>query len=97
MKKATKPAVKKPTQKSAAKKLPVKPKPRQAVSQRDLLVILERMAESAERLTRAAEQMAAAAAAQLSAAAGSQQETERQDEGAGEVVGVMVVDESNEE
>jgi hypothetical protein len=81
--------------KAAAPKQLAKPKPRQALSRTDLLVILERMAESSERLARAAEQMAAAAA-QISAATGTER-SEPRVEVAGEVVDVMVVDEGEEE
>jgi hypothetical protein len=95
MKKATKPAGKKPAAKNpAAKKSPLRPK-QKAEGQAELLPILERLAQSAERLAQAAEQMALATA-RISAAAGSQQGLETQGETPGEVVGVMVIDESEE-
>ena len=52
-----------------------------------------RLAHSAERLPQASE--LALATVRSSAAPGSEQESERQDEGAGEVVDVMVIDEND--
>jgi hypothetical protein len=57
-----------------------------------MMAILARLAESAERLAQAAERLAQAAV-RPAGPQGSEQELE----GAGEVLGVMVVDESDEE
>ena len=92
---ATKPLAAKP--KVTAKSSP-KPKLRKTPSQAELLPILERLTQSAERLAQAAEQLAQAAA-HTSATAGTEQ-PERQVEmleQAGNVIEVVVVDETEEE
>lgn len=61
MKKFTKPATsRKPAARASAPKSSAKPKPR-ALSQAQLLPILERLAQSAERLAQAAERLAESA------------------------------------
>jgi hypothetical protein len=108
MKKASKPAPKAPakkapaTKQSAAKpkaKSSAKPKPRKAQGQAELLPIVERLAQSADRLAQAAERLAEVTV-RLSAAQESELGPERQDEElerAGEVVGMVVVNEGEEE
>ena len=98
MKKTNKPTgAKKPAQqRPGAKAASAKPLRSQALSRPDLLHILEWLARSTERLARAAEQVPLATA-RIPAAAARRQEPEPQAEGAGEVVGLMVVDEGDEE
>jgi len=79
-------------------KSPSKPKPKEAQGQAELLPIIERLAQAAERLAQAAERLAEAAA-RTSATTGTEQ-PQRQDEmpeQAGEVIGVMALDETEKE
>jgi hypothetical protein len=101
MKKATKAAsARTPARKMAATKTPsAKLKSRSSQAQAQLLLILERLAQSAERLAQAAERLAEAAV-RTPGAQESGQNPAGQDEmleRPGEVVGVMVVDESDDE
>jgi hypothetical protein len=100
MKKASKTAsARTPARKMAATKTPsAKPKTRSSQAQAQLLPILERLAQSVERLAQAAERLAEPAGRPLGAqesghSAGQDQMLERP----GEVVGVMVVDESDDD
>ena len=93
MRKTSKPASKKaPGKKPASKKSPSKPKSRKAAGQGDLTQVVERLAQIADRLAEAADRLAEAIARIPGV-----QEGEQEFEGAGEVVGVMVVDESEQE
>jgi hypothetical protein len=100
MKKATKPATaKKPAQQrpvATTKSSSAKPRPRAAQGQAQIVLILERLAKSAERLAQAAERLAQAAV-RTPAIVGSEAEPKRQDQEAGNVVGVVVVDEGEGE
>jgi hypothetical protein len=101
MKKPTKDAsARTPARKMPATKTPsAKPKTRSSQAQAQLLPILERLAQSAERLAQAAERLAEAAV-RPPGAQESRQNPAGQDEmleRPGEVVGVMVVDESDDE
>jgi hypothetical protein len=99
MKKVTKPAGKKPAQKKPElRKSPAKPK-RKAQGQSELIAIVARLDIIADKLTVATERLVEAAV-RLSAAQETEPEAERQNqelEPPGEVVGVVVVDEGDEE
>jgi hypothetical protein len=101
MKKTTsKPATKKPAQKKPATTKPsAKPK-RKAQGQSELVAIVARLDAIADKLTEATSQLVESAV-RLSAAQESQQEHQRQDETletpGGEVVGIVVVDESEDQ
>jgi hypothetical protein len=99
MKKAIKPTIKKPApKKPAAKKSSAKPR-RKAAGQSELAAIVARLDAIADKLSDATGQLVEAAV-RLSAAQGSQPVAESQNkeiEKPGEVVGVMLVDESGEE
>ena len=93
MKKTSKPASKKASgKKLASKKSPSNPKSRKAAGQGDLTQVVERLAQIADRLAETASRLAEAIARIPGV-----QEGEQELEGAGEVVGVMVVDESEQE
>ena len=93
MKKTSKPASKKaPGKKPAAKKSPSKPKSRTSAGQGDLSQVVERLSQIADRLAETTDRLAEAVARIPGV-----QESEPELEGAGEVVGVMVVDESEQE
>ena len=100
MKKANKAAsARTPARKMAATKTPsAKPETGSSQAQAQLLPILERLAQSAERLAQAAERLAETAvrapgSQEREQAPAGQDELERP----GEVVGVMVVDESEDD
>jgi hypothetical protein len=101
MKKASKAAsVRTPARKMAATKTSsAKPKTRSSQAQAQLLPILERLAHSAERLAEAAERLAEAAVRSSGAQDSGQNPASQKEmlERTGEVVGVMVVDESEDE
>jgi len=87
-----------PAKKAAAPNKSTKAVPREAWGQAQMMEILERLAQNAERLARAAERLEAAV--RPLAAQQSEQQRERQAEQLerrGEVVGVVVVDEGDEE
>jgi len=101
MKKASKAAsARTQARKMAATKTPsVKSKTSSGQAQAQILIILERLAESAERLAQAAERLAEAAV-RLPGAQESRRDPASQDEmleRPGEVVGVMVVDDSDDD
>ena len=99
MKKATKAGTARaPAKKVTAPKKSTKAVPRRAGGQAQMMEILERLAQNAERLARAAERLEAAV--RPLPAQQSEQQRERQAEElerGGEVVGVVVVDEGEEE
>lgn len=99
MKKTSKPVTKRPAQKTPATKKPsAKPK-RKAQGQSELAQMVARLDVIADKLTEATAQLVEAAE-RLSATQESDQEPQRQAEmleGPGEVVGVVVIDESEEE
>ena len=99
MKKATKAGTSRaPAKKSTASNKSTKAVARGAGSQAQMMEILERLAQNAERLARAAERLEAAV--RPLAAQQSEQQAQRQAEELerrGEVVGVVVVDEGDEE
>jgi hypothetical protein len=99
MKKATKAGTPKaPAKKAAAPHKSTKAVPRGAAGQAQMMEILERLAQNSERLAQAAERLEAAV--RPLAAQQSEQQAERQAEELerrGKVVGVVVVDESDEE
>ena len=101
MKKATKAAsARTPARKMAATKTPsVKPKTRSSRAQAQLLPILERLARSAERLAQAAERLAEAAVRPPGTQESGQNPAGQNEmlERPGEVVGVIVVDESDDD
>jgi hypothetical protein len=93
VKKTSKPATKKAAaKKPAAKKSSSKPKSRKAAGQGDLTQVVERLSQISDRLAETADQLADAVARMPRV-----RESEQELEGAGEVVGVMVVDESEQE
>jgi hypothetical protein len=84
----------------AATKTPsAKPKTRSSQAQAQLLPILERLAQSAERLAQAAERLAEAAVRSPGAQEGGKNLPGQNEmlERPGEVVGVMVVDDGEDE
>jgi hypothetical protein len=102
MKKATKSGSSRMlAKKPSAPKKSAKPRGSQRRVEVQLLPILDRLAQSTERLAEAADRLNEAAAVLLaSVTAAGEQGPRRQDEMSetpGEVVGVMVVDESEEE
>jgi hypothetical protein len=101
MKKATKAAsARTPARKMAATKTPsAKPKTRNSQAQAQLLPILDRLAESVERLAQAVERLAETAVRPLGAQESGQNPAGQDEmlERPGEMVGVMVVDESDDE
>ena len=100
MKKASKAArARTPARKMAATKTTsAKPKTRSSQAQARLLPILERLAQSAERLARAAERLAEATGRSPSAQERGQDPAGQDElERPGEVVEVMVVDESDDD
>ena len=87
-----------PAKKATAPNKRTKAAPRGAGGQAQMMEILERLAQNADRLARAAERLEAAV--RPLAAQQSEQQRERQAEElerGGEVVGVVVVDEGDEE
>jgi hypothetical protein len=93
MKKTSKPASTKAVAKRpAVKKSSSKPKSRKAAGQGDLTQVIERLSQIADRLADTADRLGEAVAR-----IPGMQEIEQELEGAGEVVGVMVVDESEQE
>jgi hypothetical protein len=89
-----------PAKKMAATKAPsTKPKTKSSQAQLQLLPILERLAQSAERLARAAERLAEAAVRAPRVQERGQHPAGQNEmlERPGEVVGVVVVDESDDE
>lgn len=101
MKKAQKAAsTRTPARKMAATKTPsAKPKTRSSQAQAQLLPILERLAQSAERLARAAERLAEATVQPRETQERGQDPAghDEMPERSGEVVGVVVVDESDDD
>jgi hypothetical protein len=102
MKKATKSGSSRmPAKKASASKKSGKPRAKEAQGQAQLLLILERLAQSTEKLAEAADRLNDAAAVLLaSVTAAGEQAPERQDEMSetpGEVLGVVVVDQDEEE
>jgi hypothetical protein len=93
MKKTSKAASKKAAaKKPAVKKSSSKPKSRKAAGQGDLTQVVERLSQIADRLADTADRLGEAVAR-----IPGMQENEQELEGADEVVGVMVVDESEQE
>ena len=93
MKKTSKPTSKTPAaKKPAARKSPSKPKSRKAAGQGGLTQVVERLAQIADRLAKTADRLVEAIARIPGV-----QEGEQELEGASEVLGVMVVDESEQE
>ena len=93
MKKTSKPASKKAAaKKPAAKKSSSKPKSRKAAGQGELAQVVERLSQITGILAETADRLAKAIARIPGV-----QEREQELEGAGEIVGVMVVDESEQE
>ena len=93
MRKTSKPASNKASaKKPAMKRSSSKPKSRKAAGQGDLTQVVERLAQIADRLAETADRLAEAIARIPGV-----QEGEQVLQGAGEVVGVMVVDESEQE
>ena len=93
MRKTSKPGSKKASgKKPASKKSPSKPKSRKAAGQGDLTQVVERLAQIADKLAETADRLAEAIARIPGV-----QEGEQELEGASEVLGVMVVDESEQE
>ena len=93
MKKATKAGTARaPAKKVTAPKKSTKAVPRRAGGQAQMMEILERLAQNAERLARAAERLEAAVRPLAAQSERQAEELERR----GEVVGVVVVDESDE-
>jgi hypothetical protein len=90
-----------PAKKASAAKKSAKPRASQRPVEVQLLPVLDRLAQSTEMLAEAADRLNEAAAVLLaSVTAAGERAPERQDElseGPGEVVGVMVVDEGEEE